>query len=196
MTSTRTIKRFAVLLAIAALALGAMAGAAFAETDGTSATLTGGDLAIHSALEAGSFSATLTGHAAVLDGSGFSGFQIVDPRGTGVGWQVAMQATVLDNATVAGKDAVANSLTAPLFAVTKHDAGSSDVPGTLHAAATIDTGTTAVVMVACSANGQGMGSYEFAADASAWKLAVTADEYAGTYNSTITTTLSTLALEP
>ena len=108
-----------------------------------------------------------------------------------------MQATVFDNATVAGKDLVANSLTMPLLAVAKADAGSSDVPGTLHAAATIDTGVAGVVMAACSANGQGMGTYDFtAAESVPWKLALTADEYAGTYNSTVTTTLATLALAP
>ena len=53
-------------------------------------------------------------------------------------------------------------------------------------------------MAACSANGQGMGTYNFTAAAAVhpWKLALTADEYAGTYNSTITTTLATLALKP
>jgi hypothetical protein len=40
-----------------------------------------------------------------------------------------------------------------------------------------------------------MGTYNFTAAASApWTLALTADEYAGTYNSTVTTTLATLAL--
>ncbi len=82
----------------------------------------------------------------------------------------------------------------PLLAVARADTGSSDVPGTLHAAATIDTGGAGVVMAACYANGQGMGTYDFTADHASWKLALTADEYAGTYSSTVTTTLATLAL--
>jgi hypothetical protein len=47
----------------------------------------------------------------------------------------------------------------------------------------------------CSANGQGMGTYDFtSAVAFRGQLALTAQEYAGTYHSTVTTTLSTLAL--
>jgi hypothetical protein len=182
------------ILAVAAFTM--LTGVALAETSDTSATLTGGSLNISTPLTAGTFTGTLDGHGRVLEGNGFSGFSINDPRGSGVGWDVTMQATIFDNATVAGKELVANSFTAPQFSVAKADAGSSDVPGTLHAAATIDTGTTGVVMAACSANGQGMGTYDFSAAASAWKLALTADEYAGTYSSTVTTTLATLALAP
>jgi hypothetical protein len=193
----------ALFCAIAVVAFTGLTGVAFAEDDGTSAVLTGGSLNISTALEAGTFAGTLTGAAQVLDadvaggGTVFSGFSINDPRGTAVGWNVTMQATVFDNATVAGKDLAANSFTMPLLAVAKADAGSSAVPGTLHAAATIDTGVAGVVMAACSANGQGMGTYDFtSADTVPWKLALTADEYAGTYNSTVTTTLATLALTP
>ncbi len=180
--------------AMAVVAFTGLTGVALAAGGDTSATLTGGELNISSQLTAGTFSGTLDGHAKVLDGSGFSGFSINDPRGTGVGWDVTMLATPLVNATVAGKDIVANSFTAPLFGVAKADTGSSDVPGTLHGAATIDTGGAGVVMAACNANGQGMGTYDFTADTTAWKLALTADEYAGTYNTTVTTTLATLAL--
>lgn len=180
--------------AVAVASFTMLTGVAFAGESGTSATLSGGSLNISTELAAGTFATTLTGAAAVLDGTGFSGFSINDPRGIGVGWNVTMQATVFDNATVAGKDLVANSFTAPLFGVVMADAGSSAVPGTLGAAATIDTGVAGVVMAATSANGQGMGTYNFTAASTAWKLALTADEYAGTYNSTVTTTLATLAL--
>ena len=129
--------------AMAVVAFTGLTGVALAAGGDTSATLTGGELNISSQLTAGTFSGTLDGHAKVLDGSGFSGFSINDPRGTGVGWDVTMLATPLVNATVAGKDIVANSFTAPLFGVAKADTGSSDVPGTLHGAATIDTGAPA-----------------------------------------------------
>ena len=49
-------------------------------------------------------------------------------------------------------------------------------------------------MVACSTGGQGMGTYDFTSAADHWELALTADEYAGTYNSTVTTTLATMTL--
>ncbi len=187
--------RVAMFCAMAVVAFTGLTGVALA-TGETSATLEGGELNISSALTAGTFNGTLDGHAKVLDGSeAFTGFSINDPRGTGVGWDVTMQATVFDNATEDGKDLAANSLTMPLLAVAKADAGSSDVPGTLHAAATVDTGVAGVVMAECYVMGQGMGTYNFtSADTVPWKLALTADEYAGTYNSPVTTTLATLAL--
>jgi hypothetical protein len=186
----------ALFCAIAVVAFTMLTGVAFAAGGATSAALTGGTLNISTPLTAGTFAGTLDGHAKVLDGADFTGFSINDPRGTGVGWDVTMQATVFENATVAGKDIVANSFTAPLFGVAKADAGSSAVPGTLHAAATIDTGIAGVVMAATLVNREGMGTYDFTAASTAWKLALTADEYAGTYNSTVTTTLATMTLAP
>ena len=186
--------RMALLCACALGAFALMTSVALAEDSSTSAQLTGGSLNISTALVAGTFTGSLDGHAKVLDGAGFSGFSVNDPRGTGVGWNVTLQALAFVNATNTGKDLAANSFTAPQFAVAKADLGSSIVPGTLHAAATIDTGSTGVVMAACSANGQGMGTYDFTAASTGWKLALTADEYAGLYNSTVTTTLATLAL--
>lgn len=184
------ITKSAVAVALVVLAMGLFATSALAETSDSSATLTGGDLNISSALTAGTFSDTLEGAAQVLDGSGFTGFQVNDPRGTGVGWTMTLKAGQFSTAGGTPHVMALDSLTAPKFTVEKNDAGSSAVPGTLHDAATIDN-ATGVVMVACSAAGQGMGTYDFSATASSWKLAVTADEYAGTYTSTITTTLAT-----
>jgi hypothetical protein len=190
--------------AVAVMAFTGLTGVAFAETDDTSAELTGGTLNISTELAAGTFAGTLTGAAQTLDasvagtGTAFSGFSINDPRGTGAGWTVTMLATQFVNGAVrtATDDIALNSLTMPLLAVAMADAGSSALPGTLHAAATIDTGDAGVVMAACSAFGQGMGTYDFtAAESAPWELALTADEYAGTYSSTVTTTLATASLE-
>ena len=191
----------ALLYAGALVALTMLTGTALAIDAGTSAELTGGDLSISTALQAGSFAGTLTGAAQTLEaatiagGSAFSGFQISDARGTGVGWAVTVVATQFANADKPGKDISPGSLTMPQLAVTKADVSSSDVPGTLPAPGAIDTGGAGVIVAACSAQGQGMGTYDFAAAADApWRLTLTADEYAGTYSSTITMTLSTLAL--
>jgi len=74
---------------------------------------------------------------------------------------------------------------------------SSAVPGALNAAAAIDNSATGsaggVVMAATSAFGQGMGTYDFTYTAP-WTLAVPADAFAGTYTSTVTTTLATASL--
>ena len=200
-----TLGRIAIPVTAFLIAVTGLSGVAYAADPPTTpavATLGSGTLTISTPLTGGTFGGDLLGQAQPLNaneaggGTAFSGFSVDDARGIGVGWSVTMQATVFDNATVAGKDIVANSLTAPLFAVAKADDGSSALPGTLYPAATIDTGGGAgVVMAATSANGQGMGTYNFTAAANApWTLALTADEYAGTYNSTVTTTLATLAL--
>ncbi len=58
-----------------------------------------------------------------------------------------------------------------------------------------DTRGTGVGWYVTSANGQSMGTYDFTAAGSLpWKLAITADEYAGTYYSTVATTVATVAL--
>lgn len=199
------VTRFTIVMALAVLAVGVFAGAAMAvdPTTNTTAELTGGTLSVSTELTAGTFAVTMTGLTQTLDasvaggGSVFSGFSICDPRGTGVGWSVTMVASQFANQEEGfdGKDIALDSLTMPKLAVAKADTDSSDVPGTLHDAATIDTGGAGVVMAACSAFGQGMGTYNFTADSGTpWKLAITADEFAGTYQSTITTTLATLAL--
>src|SRR5680860_760607 len=50
-----------------------------------------------------------------------------------------MVATQFENATVAGKDIALDSLTMTELAVAKADQGSSEVPGTLHAAAPVSS---------------------------------------------------------
>src|SRR5680860_103758 len=79
-----------------------MTGVAFAEVSPTSAALPGGPLTLSGPLEAGTFSKTLDGAADILNGVGFTGFSVTDPRGTGVGWSVSMQAAIFDNADKPG----------------------------------------------------------------------------------------------
>ncbi len=175
------------VLAVLALFVGVASAAAAP----TSAVLTGGALAVSVPLSAGTFSGMLTGSPEVLEGVGFSGIAVTDARGTGAGWQLAMKATPFECAGAVGTTLAPDSLTAPLFEATKADQGSSAVPGTV-SAAPIDNATGAVIAV--SAAGEGMGTYVFTADSDAWRLSVTADEYAGVYYSTVTTTVATLAL--
>src|SRR5660397_239529 len=73
--------RVTLFSAVAVVVFTMLMGVAFAADSPTSATLTGGSLNISSALTAGSFSGTLTGAAQALEGTGFSGFSINDPRG-------------------------------------------------------------------------------------------------------------------
>src|SRR5680860_1089813 len=82
----------------------------------------------------------------------------------------------------------------------RHTPGSREVVGAHALAVRValshdDAGAAGVVMAECDAHGQGMGTYDFTAAGSVpWKLAITADEYAGTYYSTVATTVATLAL--
>jgi hypothetical protein len=181
----------ALFCACAAVAFTLFSGVAFAADD----------LIISTPLTAGTFSGTLNGESLTLDanaadgGTVFSGFSITDTRGTGAGWYVTISATRFENVTVPGRHITFDSLTMPRFAVTASEETTSAVPGTLHAAATVDTGGAGVVVATCDAHGQGMGTYDFtAANRVPWKLAITADEYAGVYHSTVTTTVATLAL--
>ncbi len=169
-----------------------LAGVAHAGDSTATATLSGGSLYVSQELAPGSFSGSLTGAAHQLTGTGFNGFNITDARASGVGWEVTVQATQFINVTHAGHDIALDSFTMPHLSVVG-ESGSSPVPGTLGPAATIDTGTSGVQMAACDAAGQGMGVYDFTAAGADWKLDIAADQYSGSYDSTVTLTLSTLA---
>ena len=185
-------------LALAAFAL--LTASAPAATTNATATLTSGNLSISQALTAGAFAGTLSGAAQSLSatpaagGTAFGGFQIRDARGSGVGWSVTASASRLLSGS--GHAFALGSLTMPALDVVG-EANSSLVPGTLHGAAAIDNSadgsTGGVVMAATSADGQGMGAYDFT-NAGPWTLAVPANAFAGTYASIVTTTLATLSL--
>jgi hypothetical protein len=187
--------RLAFGLAVALAAFVALTATALAETSHATAQLTSGSLCISTPLHAGSFAGDLDGRSNEIDGVGFGGFVVEDQRGTGVGWQVTMVASQFSNDSIPGKGMALGSLRMPVLTVSKTDSSSSAVPGLLNQAAAIDTGGVGVVVASCAAAGQGMGSYQFeTGNGSRWKLAITSDEYAGDYKSTITTTLASLAL--
>lgn len=188
---TNTIRRAACIGCAAVLAFSLNVGAAFATDSAATAVLTGGTLGQTGNLAAGSFAGTLNGSAQSLSGTGFTGFQVTDYRGSGIGWVVSAQATKFVNRTYAGKDLAYNSFTMPQVGVSGV-ASATVVPGTLHASAHIDTGSTAVVMVSTSVAGQGMGLYNFTTPAGSWKLDIAGDSYAGSYDSTVTLTVATL----
>jgi hypothetical protein len=197
----------ALLVALMASAGALLPAVALAETIGStsSAILEAGTLTITRALVAGSFAGELTGAPQTLAaGAGgtttFSGFQIHDSRGTGTGWGVTLSAGRFVNTDGSGHDLPLGSLIAPRLAVAG-EAGSSAVPGELSGAAAIDNSadgsTGGVVMAATGAAGQGMGIYDFTvADGAPWLLAVPAGAYAGTYRSTVTTTLAPMVFGP
>lgn len=197
MKSSRYIKRFGIVIAVALVAIGALAGAALATGDDSSAVLGSGDLTWTS-VTPGTFGGTLTGDAQTLNASNFSGFVVTDARGTGLGWTVTMKATQFANGT---HDIHFDSLTMPSLVV-QGNVGSSTAPAGLAPATSIDVeGTGGVVMARTTATGQGMGIYSFSPHktndvADPWQLALTADQYEGTYHSTVTTTIATGFVNP
>jgi hypothetical protein len=190
MKRNRHMKRFGVVMAVALVAIGALAGAALA-TDASPAevggTLTAGPLNVDSitAVTLGNFD--LTGRAGTLTATGASGTMLVtDARGSGAGWQV--QAIRSAFSTTLAEPAVNHTLDGamaiPTSVVTKNDAGSSTAPSP--SAQTI--GLTTPVTLASAAVDAGMGSYNLTFGATDHKITmgVTADDYAGAYSGTLT----------
>jgi hypothetical protein len=200
----------ALFCAVAMVGFTMLTGVAFADgptpaTAGSSATLAPGTLNISTAMTAGTFAGTLNGAAQTLnsgavtatDGTEFGGFAITDATGSGAGWCVTMQATPFENTTTDtsspsyGTALPTNSFIMPALTVAAANDSSSAVPMPLATSTAIDTDSALEVADCCTA-GEGMGTYSFTAAASApWVLAVPADTYAGTYASTVTTTLAT-----
>ena len=200
-TRGRVGTKLSLLCVLVVATFASFAGAAFAESGETTPT-PAGELMISAQLTAGSFGGTLTGlgftlqrrrrpTAALRSAASPSPMHAT----SGVGWYVTVSATRFENQTFPGKDIALDSLTMPRLSVESADASCTAPPGRLHQAATVDTGGDGVIMVTCTEHGQGQGTYIFtAADSEPWELAITADEYAGTYTSTVTTTVATLSL--
>jgi hypothetical protein len=189
MKATRHIKRFGVVMAVALVAVGALAGAALAsETDAEAAivngTLTAGPLQIDS-IQAVTFgSEILTGRAKSFTATGDSGTIVVtDATGSGLGYQV--QAIRDDLSTAGGTHTLDGLFAMSAASVTKVDNGSNTAP--VPAAQTIDTSVP--VNIAVAAPNTGMGSYNltFGVD-HAITMGITADDYAGLYTGTLTIT--------
>jgi hypothetical protein len=195
MKSTRHIKRFGVVMAVALVAIGALAGAALAVDPTTDTTVTGSDLAIQSAMTVPAHlsAITLTGVAKTATGT-FGGFSINDPRGTGAGWNVTLHATVFDNGTHADKDLAEGSLSVPAMSVDFNEAAEDSGPlPTLSQgeAIAIDAESGSVKFASAPIDGsKGMGWYDFS-QGGVWTLSVPTNAYAGVYTSTVTMSLTT-----
>ena len=195
--------RVALVCILAVVAFTMLTGVALADT--SSATLSGPVPAM-TAPDAGTFTGTLSGAAKSIEGADWEGFVVTDASGTGAGWYVTVAATQFTDAADAGSlDPVraahalhtiyAGSLTAGAYTMASKSGDSSADPGLVQTASAIDAaGGAGVVMIDTTTFGQGMGTYTYTTVPTEWKLALTANQYAGTYTSTITTTLTKDAL--
>ena len=187
--------RAAMFCAMAVVAFTGLTGVAFATDPTTETTVTGGQLAIQSAMTvpAQLSAITLDGVAKTATGE-FSGFSINDASGTGAGWNVTLHATIFDNGTHEDKDLTAGSLSVPAMTVAVNEAatGSGDVPTLSQTeAVTIDAASGSVKFASAPSDGsKGMGWYDFSQGGD-WTLSVPTDAYAGVYTSTVTMSLTT-----
>jgi hypothetical protein len=194
MKATTYIKKFAVVAAVTALAVGAMAGAAFASGPGAGeANLTGTEAPAVTLWTPGGFATTLTGHADVLladatHGAAFSGFTVTDATGTGDGWTVTVAATRF---TAGEKQLDADSLAMPVYEAQGNvgNSGGVDIADEnfTEGYATVDNASG--VELASAGADDGMGIYTFSTS-NPWKLSIPTAVYAGNYTSSITVTVA------
>ena len=107
-------------------------------------------------------------------------FTVVDSRGTGVGWNVTVQATQF---TTTGHALPLGSVSMPQPTVAKGTPQSTGLPTILSGPYIIDSISTTKIASA-SAGGAGEGSYLFTPGL--LTLTVAANAYSGTYLSTVT----------
>lgn len=192
------VKGLGLLGAAAALSL-TMAGPALASDD-SSVTVTGGTLHFETDPLVGVFSGvTLNGQAttttAVMDD-----FTIIDARGTGQGWVLEMEASVMkewdgvagDYKEISPRTLAAGSLVIEPLSVTA-DGTSSPLPEMETVSVAIDEGA---VILATAEVDEGMGTYDFTdADTGDTEIEITlslpANTYAAEYRSDLTITVMT-----
>jgi len=175
-------KRALVLSAIASLGV---AGNAHAATDTTSVAVTGDNITL-TAPTFGDFSGVTLNGSAQTKATSAANWSVNDARGTGGGFEVAVSASALQTAdpTPVVMSGATLTLSAPTVAPTDAT-NTSTAPAVL--GGSLIGGT---VKVADANSGEGLGAWDFTQGATHLTLGVPATARAGTYSSTITTTLT------
>lgn len=193
--SIPTMKVRSLLFAGAAAAALAAPGAAHAQaTDTTSVTLSAGSLTFPTTLAASNFPATqLNGQVQTLNAA-VGDWSVNDATGALLGWTVQVKASQFtDNNGTAGdatddKTLPPGSLTLALPTVGAGASQSSLLAPVTLAITPIDTGVNQILAQAIATEGSGL--WNFTQGADDLTLVVPPTVKAGTYTSTITTTLS------
>lgn len=160
------------------------AGTAQAATDDTSVTLTGGAITLTPPTFGDFPGAALTGSADSQDAS-VSDWNVNDLRGSGLGYQVSMAASTLS--TGGGTPII---MTGAVLTVAEPVASPVDPTNASTAPTTLGGNISTGVNVATAGAGAGMGDWDYAQGATDLTLDTPANALAGTYTSTITTTLT------
>jgi hypothetical protein len=178
-------------LAVAAV----LATPAHAGTDVTSISLLGGNLDFATAFSASDFPATTLNGAGQTVTTAVANWAVNDARGTGLGWNVKVQATrFTDDGGTSSDTSDDKQLPTSLLTLTGPTvaAGASQSallkPTVQPLTTALDAG--AAVPVAIAAVGTGQGLWNFSQGASHLSLVIPPTAEAGDYSSTITTTLS------
>jgi hypothetical protein len=175
-------RRVALLAGVFFAATAILGGTALAAS---TVTIKPGNLTI-STPTVGNFADVTMDGTAQTTNANMGTFDVIDARGTGVGWNVTAQATQF---TTGGATPILLALGSVVMAnptVAKNNPSSGAVP-------TITAGTLTIdgpaVKIASAAVGNGMGSFRFTP--STLTLSVPASAYAGTYTSTVTVSVVT-----
>jgi hypothetical protein len=181
MTGWRTTTRKTALpLAAFLLAMIVMCGVAYGSVRTQVVLTAGSSLEITDPI-VGDFGAVLLDGAAQQATATLTNLRVTDPRGTGEGWHVTVQATQFtDQATLRTLPPGSLSMATP--GVVQHDPTSSALPTLFDGPYYLDSGSA--VHIASAAVGDGMGSYDFTPGADL-TLSVGANAFAGTYVSTV-----------
>jgi hypothetical protein len=177
-------RRIGLLVGVFFAATAVLGGTAYAAT---SVVLSAGTLTITTPSVANFGGLTLNG-AAQTTTAALGTFTVTDARGSGIGWNVTVQATQF----TAGSHTLAmNSISMPAPTVAKADATSGNVPTIATGPYLIDNATAVKISSAAvdATTGNGMGSYTYTPGN--LTLSVPANAYAGTYTSTVTVSVVT-----
>ncbi len=184
---------------LASCAFAVMTPAAFAASDSTSVTVTGGTLAFTADPLVGNFAGVTLSGVDQTTTANLDDFEVNDSTGSGNGWKITVQATQFTEtaATIpVGGTATTlplNSLKLPVPRVAA-DGTTSPSPSISIAQATAIDASSAVKIASAAVN-EGMGKYDFDDGTAAAGIPLTltlkpATTYAVTYASTATITLA------
>jgi len=194
-----TLKRIMAATAVLAFVAAAPAHAA-SGSDTTSITLTAGSLDFGTGFAAADFPTTALNGSVQIVSTSVGNWSVNDARGNLLGWNVKIGATRFTDNNGTPAD-TADDKTLPLSSLTltaptaSAGAGQSALlaPVVQPVTTALDNGSLSVpVAVAAATTGQGL--WNFAQGANHLTLVIPPTAAAGTYNSTITTTLSSGAL--
>lgn len=186
--------RILILLAGATLITLLMTSIAYAGMDPTNITIGGGSLNMSAAPVSDFVGVTLDG-TAKTDTATITPFTVTDPRGTGAGWNVTVQATQFKEYLAAayvpsGRTLALSSLSMAAPTVAAANGTNSAVPTMTSGPYVIDSGSAVKIASATANIGMGMGAYNFTG-AGSLTLSIPASAYATTYRSEVTFTAAT-----